>query len=157
MTEKEELIEHRLKTSVQKCKLHLHRLQYALNQVSELFPLTVDKYNSVSEATIGNIDQMVYRFTKLQDEIGKNTFRFVLEYLQEDITDKPFRDILNLLERLRIIDSSDTWLAMRELRNDLAHEYPIMLEETIEKLNHLYDQLPYLEHIFLTIERLEPL
>jgi len=86
--------------------------------------------------------------------VGTNTFRYVLVYLQEDILDKPFRDILNRLDRLKIIDSSDTWLALRELRNDLAHEYPMMPEETIDKLNHLFMQLPVLENILNTIERL---
>lgn len=153
MTEREHLNQQRLQTSIQKCKLHLHRLQYASNQNTGLFPLTVDKYNSVSEATIGNIDQMVFRFTKLQDEIGNNTFRFLLEFLQEDIANKPFRDILNILERLQIIDTSDSWLTLREIRNDLTHEYPMMLDETIEKLNHLYNQIPLLENILLTIEQ----
>ena len=86
--------------------------------------------------------------------MGTNTFRYALIYLQEDILDKPFRDILNRLERLKIIDSSDTWLALRELRNDLAHEYPSMLDETIDKLNHLFMQLPILGNILNTIERL---
>lgn len=155
MTARDQIIQQRLSTSIQKCRLHLQRLQYASNQIAELFPLTVDRYNSVSEATIGNIDQLVFRFTRLQDEIGNNTFRFLLEYLQEDIAGKPFRDILNILERLQIIDSCDAWLTLRELRNDLTHEYPIMIEETIEKLNHLYNQLPFLEHILLTIEQQE--
>jgi len=152
MTERERLNQQRLFTSIQKCKLHLQRLKYASDKIAGLFPLTIDKYNAVSEATIGNIDQMVFRFTKLQDEIGNNTFRFLLAYLQEDIDGKPFRDILNTLERLQIIDSGDIWLSLREIRNDLAHEYPMMLDETIEKLNQLYTELPLLEHIFLTIE-----
>lgn len=91
----------------------MNRLQYAISQTKNLFPLTLDTYNSFSDATIGNIDQLIFHFTKLQDELGNNTFRFLLEYLQEDIADKPFRDILNILERLRIIDSPDTWLALR--------------------------------------------
>ena len=95
---------------------------------------------------------MIFRFTKLQDELGNNTFRFLLEYLQEDITGKPFRDILNILERLKIIESADTWLSLRELRNDLTHDYPELIHETIDKLNHLYRQLPLLENI-LTITR----
>lgn len=74
MTEKEHLNQQRLQTSIQKCKLHLKRLQYASDQIAGLFPLTVDSYNVVSEATIGNIDQMVFRFTKLQDEIGNKSF-----------------------------------------------------------------------------------
>jgi len=93
----------------------------------------------------------LFRFTKLQDEMGTNTFRFLLEFLQEDIANKPFRDILNLLERLEIIDSADSWLTMREIRNDLTYEYPLMLDDTIEKLNHLYNQIPILVHILVTI------
>jgi uncharacterized protein YutE (UPF0331/DUF86 family) len=95
---------------------------------------------------------LVFRFTKLQDEIGNNTFRFLLEFLKEEYTDKPFRDILNILERLKIIDSSDTWLSLRELRNDLAHDYPMMIDETVDKLNYLVLQMPLIENILNTIE-----
>jgi hypothetical protein len=153
MTTNEQLTQQRFITSIQKCELHLKRLNYALNQISGLFPLTVDKYNNFSEATIGNIDQLVFRFTKLQDEIGNSTFRFLLEHLKEDVADKPFRDILNMLERLKIIDSSDTWLTLREIRNDLTHEYPMMIYDTIEKLNQLFQQVPTLEQILLNIQK----
>ena len=56
MTPGEQLIRQRLHTSIQKCRLHMKRLQYALSQISGLFPLTAAKYNAFSEATIGNID-----------------------------------------------------------------------------------------------------
>ena len=154
MTKNEKINSERLSTSLQKCRIHLQRLHYATTQTKKLFPLDRETYQGLNEAQIGNIDQLVYRFTKLQDELGTNTFRFVMVYLQEDILDKPFRDILNGLERLKIIDSSDTWLALRELRNDLAHEYPMMLEETIDKLNHLFVQLPVLKNILIIIEQL---
>ena len=153
MNPKDKLALERLTTSLEKCSLHLQRLQYAYDRVESLFPLTVDSYNFLSESAIGNIDQMIFRFTKLQDEIGNNTFRFLLEFFLEDITGKPFRDILNILERLQIIDSDDTWLTLREIRNDLAHEYPVMVNETIEKLNYLFNQIPVLKHIFITIKQ----
>ena len=152
MTNKEQLIRERLDSSLQKCNMHLNRLHYASSQVYKLFPLTSEIYLTFSEATIGNIDQLIFRFTKLQDEIGNTAFRFLLEYLQEDIADKPFRDILNILERLNIIESADSWLSLRELRNDLTHEYPELIDETIDKLNHLYLQLPLLENILTIIK-----
>jgi hypothetical protein len=154
MTTNEKVNLERLTTSLQKCRIHLQRLHYAVSQTEKRFPREREIYQNLDDAQIGNIDQLVFRFTKLQDELGTNTFRYILVYLQEDILDKPFRDILNCLERLKIIDSSDTWLALRELRNDLAHEYQMMLEETIDKLNHLFAQLPILENILITIERL---
>lgn len=153
MTAKEQFDKDRLLTSIQKCRTHLLRLQYAANQIKRLFPLTSDKYIALTDANIGNIDQLIFRFTKLQDELVNNTFRFLLEYLIEDIEGKPFRDILNILERLKIIDSSNTWLSLRELRNDLTHEYPMMIDETVDKLNHLFLQLPLLENILITIEQ----
>lgn len=153
MTLNQNIKKERLQTSIEKCLIHQKRMQYAASQINSFFPLTIDKYNSISEATIGNIDQLVFRFTKLQDELGNNTFRFLLEFLEEDITGKPFRDILNILERLQIIDSADSWLALRELRNDLTHEYPMMLEETVSKLNHLFGQLPLSEEILQTVEK----
>lgn len=154
MTINEKVNLERLSASLQKCRIHLQRIQYAVSQTEKFFPLEREIYQNLDDAQIGNMDQLVFRFTKLQDELGTNTFRYVLVYLQEDILDKPFRDILNRLERLNIIDSSDTWLALRELRNDLAHEYPMMLEETVDKLNHLFVQLNVLENILITIERL---
>lgn len=153
MTQNKKLKNERLQASIEKCLIHQKRLQYATSQINNLFPLTVHTYNSISDATIGNIDQLVFRFTKLQDELGNNTFRFLLEFLEEDVTGKPFRDILNILERLCIIDSSDSWLALRELRNDLTHEYPLMLEETVNKLNHLYTQLQLLNTILSTVQQ----
>lgn len=85
----------RLTISVQKCRIHLQRLRYAASQTHGLFPLDREKYQNLNDSQIGNIDQLVFSFTKLQDELGTNTFRYLLEYLQEDIMDKPFRDILN--------------------------------------------------------------
>jgi hypothetical protein len=152
MTDKKQSDKERLLTSVQKCRTHLVRIHYAIGQTKELFPLTPDRYKNITEANIGNIDQLVFRFTKLQDEIGNNTFRLLLEFLKEDCTGKPFRDILNTLERLQIVDSSDTWLSLRELRNDLAHDYPMMIDETVDKLNYLVLQLPLIENILKNIE-----
>jgi hypothetical protein len=153
MTTNEKINLERLTTSIQKCRIHLQRLQYAVSQTEGLFPFDKESYQLLDDAQTGNIDQMIFRFTKLQDELGTNTFRYLLVYLQEDILDKPFRDILNRLERLKIIDSSDTWLALREIRNDLTHDYPMLVEETIDKLNHLFAQFPLLEKILITIER----
>jgi hypothetical protein len=153
MTTNEKINLERLTTSIQKCRIHLQRLQYAVSQTEGLFPLGKESYQLLDDAQTGSIDQLIFRFTKLQDELGTNTFRYLLVYLQEDILDKPFRDILNRLERLKIIDSSDTWLTLREIRNDLTHDYPMMVEETIDKLNHLFGQLPVLEKILSSIEQ----
>src|SRR3989337_1047363 len=72
---------------------------------------------------IEHIDQMVYRFSKLQDSIGERLFKSLLMFLEEDVTNKPFLDILNRLEQLEILPSKDEWLKLRKVRNELSHEY----------------------------------
>ena len=153
MTKTEQVQHERLQASLAKCRMHLKRLQYASTQLTGLFPLSLNAYSGLSEATVGHIDQLIFRFTKLQDELGNHTFRFLLGFLQEDIAGKPFRDILNTLERLQVIDSADTWLTLREIRNDLTHEYPMLVDETVDKLNHLMLKLPVLEEILFAVER----
>lgn len=153
MTRNEQISQDRLSGSITKCKIHLQRLKYALAKAGHLFPLTEERYSDINDEMTGYIDQMIFRYSKLQDELGNNTFRLLLEYLREDIANKPFRDILNMLERLQIIDSSDVWIYQRELRNDLAHEYPMMVTETILKLNNLYGQVPVIENILLQVIR----
>lgn len=68
-------------------------------------------------------DQMLFRFTKLQDALGERLIPATLGHLAEPFEDWPMRDRLNRLERLGFLDV-DAWLRWRELRNRLAHEYP---------------------------------
>ena len=94
---------------------------------------------------------LIYRFSKLQDEIGSSTFKFLLIGLGEDIEGKAFKDMLNRLESLKIIPSVDEWMRLREIRNMMAHEYPTFVQETIEKLNLFYNSIPALEEVYMNI------
>ena len=68
-------------------------------------------------------DQILYRFTKLQDAMGDRLIPATLGWLQEPHEDWPMRDRLDRLEKLGYLDV-DTWLQWRDVRNRLAHEYP---------------------------------
>lgn len=151
MTDFEQLNRERLKKSLERCQLHLDRMHFAMQHLNELFPLKKETYLDLPEMSILLIDQLIFRFTKLQDELGVNSFRFLLISLQEDIEGLPFKDILNKLERLRIIETTDEWMELRELRNNLAHEYPTLVEETIEKLNYFFGAISVLEKIVISV------
>ena len=53
------------------CTKHSRRMLGAHKKVSPIFPLDVNKYRILTDDEIEHIDQMVYRFSKLQDSIVK--------------------------------------------------------------------------------------
>ena len=68
-------------------------------------------------------DQILFRFTKLQDALGERLVPATLQRLAEAFEDWPMRDRLERLEKLGYL-MVDDWLRWRELRNRLANEYP---------------------------------
>ena len=123
------------------CDAHILRIQNALNHLAQKLPFTKEAYDFLSDSDIAYIDQIVFRFSKLQDTIGNKIFPLGLVLLGEDIEARPFIDLLNKLEELRIIPSSSKWMEWRELRNDLAHEYPDIVEDRVDALNNLNSAL----------------
>jgi hypothetical protein len=71
--------------------------------------------------------------------------------LEGDSTPKPFLDILNRFEKLSIITSADDWQFFRNLRDNLAHDYPESLVQTVETLNLLYNEIDKFLLIFKQI------
>jgi hypothetical protein len=72
-------------------------------------------------------DQLLFRFTKLQDAIGERLVPATLQHLAEPFEDWPMRDRLDRLEKLGYLHVDD-WLRWRDLRNRLSHEYPDQAE-----------------------------
>ncbi len=122
---------------IAECDLHIERIRHAYNHVQRFFPLSPFSYDDLSADDITYLDQLVYRYTKLQDVVGQKLFPLALTLLGEHVDTKPFIDILNRLERLELIPSRAEWTAWRELRNDLAHEYPGNISDRVEALNTL--------------------
>lgn len=129
------------------CALHLKRMTFAKSKVGEFIPLTRDNYYRMDEETIGFLDQYIFRFSKLQDSMGSRLFPLTLEALAEPVADMAFIDILNRLEKLEILDSAFSWVQLRNIRNDIAHEYPASLIERIEGINFLFEKLETLKQI----------
>lgn len=71
-----------------------------------------------------------------------------MEYLDEDITALPMRDILNRLERYLIIPSADEWTYIRELRNEISHDYPLLETDVAAILNELFSKTDIIFSIY---------
>jgi len=126
-----------LKEAVQLCAIHIQRMSFAWGKIKMHFPLNREHYLQLQPEDLSFFDQLIFRFSKLQDSMGGKLFPAILENLGEESTGVPFIDLLNKLEELNIIPSADEWLLLRETRNIVTHEYPFITDEVIQGLNLL--------------------
>ena len=139
---KEQII---LKSILDECEKHLDRMNFAYENISHLFTVDTKKISQLKKEEITFIDQFIYRFSKLQDALGQKLFKTVLINLDEEVTNKSSIDIFNRLEQLEIIKDYDKWKSLRDLRNELAHEYEEDEHEAAEKINLIISKKPELE------------
>jgi len=99
------------------------------------------------------VNSFLFSYSKIQDKIGAKLFRKVLYELKEiDDENMPMKDILNLLEKLSILEKTSDWDRLREIRNNLAHEYPFDIEERIENLHLAIEGFELLQTIYKNIK-----
>jgi len=150
---KEEKRHERWHTVLAECDLHIERINHAFAYTKRLLPLNHGNFENLTDDDITYLDQLIYRFMKLQDAMGEKLFPLTLSLLGEQVESKPFIDILNRLEKLNLIPSRIEWSVWRELRNDLAHEYPDEIYERIEAINTLSETVGKIIDVFMTIRR----
>ena len=51
----------------------------------------------------------------------------------------------------RILTSAESWQFFRNLRNNLAHDYPENIDQTAATLNMLNDEFPTFEKMYTTV------
>ena len=79
------------------------------------------------------VEAFVGRFARLQDTVGDKLLPQLLAALGEKIAS--VMDNLDRAERLGLIKSADEWMAMRNLRNQMIHEYvedPVLLANALQ-------------------------
>ena len=152
MISRKEEIKERLQREFEICDKHILRITEALHELSVESPMSGELYASMNAGQIRCIDQFIFRFSKLQDAMGAKIFRYLLEYLDEDVTSLPMRDILNRLERYQIIPSADEWNYIRELRNEISHDYPLMENDVVSILNELFSKVDVVVSIYYKLK-----
>ena len=148
MTEKKQELKERLSREFEICDRHILRIKEALGQLSDLFPLSVTDYANLDSERIRCMDQFIFRFSKLQDAMGAKIFRYALAYMDEDVRSLPMRDLLNLMERYHWIEHAEEWFYIRELRNEIAHDYPLLENDVVTTLNELIAKVPVVIRIY---------
>ena len=136
---------------IKECEKHLQRLKYAKNKLKDIFPLTGQSYQDLSQEDIQVIDQFIYRFSKLQDTIGEKLIKIVFSLYEENIEKFTFIDILNRLEKADIL-TTQAWRELRDIRNELSHNYEDEPMQSSIVLNKVYEKEELLESIYHNIK-----
>jgi len=133
------------------CDKHLQRIESAYDSIKDILPLSVEKYESLSELEVQAIDQYLFRFAKLQDSIGDKIFRQLISTYIEDCN-IPFIDILNKLEKIGFLYSAKEWMNLRKIRNEISHQYADESEEMTKATNNILMQKDIIKGIFLNLK-----
>ena len=146
-------LEVKVEKILNECDKHLLRINSAFLRMALIIPLTKQGYLDLTEQNVTDIDQFLYRFGKLQDVVGEKLFPAILLFLREEkIRSKSFIDILNRLEKLEILDNKADWFELRQIRNDLSHDYDDNPEVMASAINYIYEKKVTLELIYLKVK-----
>ena len=143
----------KVEDNIKESQKHLKRLNDAFDYLQKTYTIPFDIYEY--KIILGNLqdlafcDQIIYRFSKLQDCMGAKLFKSILLYQGENVN-RPFLDILNQLEKMDIIFVDD-WFEIRDLRNAIAHDYEDNDTVAINILNMIYSLKDELKNILNSI------
>ena len=133
--------------------MHVKRIDAAFETLANSypFPISGEDFNKLinSSSDLAFADQIIYRFSKAQDCMGSKLFKSFLLFQGESV-DKPFLDILHTLEKLNLVSVND-WFELREIRNQIAHEYEQDENQSRDILNSIYSHKQELSGILDSI------
>ncbi len=112
----------KLLASLEECRLHESILNEGLAEVGDM-QFTADSVESMTSQQRRLLDQMAYRFSKLQDSMGLKVLPALTDLVDEPLAESAtFAERLQRLERIGVLDA-DEWRELRALRNQISHEY----------------------------------
>jgi len=130
-------------------------LSFSLQRIQHLIPLTGVKMEKLSFEDFDRLDAFRVRFCDLQDSLGSKTFRTLLKLEEEEVLTQ--LDVINKLDKRKIIPSFEAWKRLREIRNLFSHDYPDSDEERAEALNaaheHSLDLIRTLDNLKKYVEK----
>ena len=138
-----------IRDAIKISKIHLERLERATDEIKRMGKLADVDIEDFE--IIKTIDTFIFRFMKLQDYMGYKLFKSSLIETGDYRDDMSFIDMLDKLEKLKIIDSAENWIKLRKLRNKLAHEYPDELEEILADIKEALKWNSYFKNVLLNM------
>ena len=94
-------------------------------------------FNSLKAEQRAILDAYLKRFSSIQDYLGSKIFPLLLDVA--GIDSSKMSEVLYNIEKENIIDSLESWIELREIRNELEHDYPDELQVALEDLKFCID------------------
>ncbi len=109
---------------------------------------SIDQLNENDLEVMESFEALAARFARASDLLTQKVLKSLFIILQEEAP--TLIDRVNFLAKLKIIPSADTLLNIREIRNQIAHEY------VTEDIKSLYqDIIDYTPALIETIKHLK--
>jgi len=104
-------------------------------------------FNTLKPEKRAILDAYLKRFASIQDFLGTKIFSLLLEIA--GINNTKMSEVLSNIEKENIIDSLENWIELREVRNELEHDYPEELQEALNDLKYCIDNFYKIENYYL--------
>jgi hypothetical protein len=108
----------------------------------------IEIFESLEAEERAILDAYLKRFSSLQDFLGAKIFNLLLDI--SGISYTKMSEVLYYIEKEGIIDSLGDWIELREVRNELEHDYPEELEDALEDLKFCINSFKKLESYYLS-------
>ncbi|MDO8454131.1 MAG: hypothetical protein Q7S59_06125, partial [Sulfurimonas sp.] len=141
-------LEQKLQSAIDEEEKHFKRFLSACKKLEVNYPFSEKTLEN--EDVVERLDQMTWRFVKIQDSIGRRLIPYVVEYHFDTIDGLTFKDMLNKLEKANILNAQD-WNQFMILRNDIMHVYS-NANKLAETLNEIYIRKDDLYKIYSTLK-----
>src|SRR6056297_667649 len=110
--------------------------------------LSVEKVSNIGQKTeytfeeLESFDSLTSKFARTSDIFLQKIIRTIWALLHE--TQMPLIDVLNKSEKLGLIESADQLIEIRDIRNQIAHEYlPEAIQDLVPDVLEYSKQLEY--------------
>jgi len=114
---------------------------------AELDIFDIDTFQKLEPQKKAILDAYLKRFSSVQDFLGAKIFNLLLDIAGISYT--KMSEVLYYVEKEDIIDTLDNWIELREVRNDLEHDYPENINEALDDLKFCIDSFDRLEGYYL--------
>lgn len=124
----------------QQSNIELLQAEWALLRAAlDTLQLSVDKCRAIGKKSHytfeeqESFDSLTSKFSRASDIFTQKVIRTLWILLHEPFM--PFIDMMNKCEKMSVIQSADQMLEIRDLRNQIAHEYlPDALQELVPEV-----------------------